>query len=80
MNLERRHHLIACAKAAKGFMPDDEGLALCDIAREVGSQFPHATMLEIGSWCGKSAVYLAIGAEETGAVVCLLYTSDAADE
>ena len=50
-------------------MPDDEGLALCDIAREVGSQFPHATMLEIGSWCGKSAVYLAIGAEETGAVV-----------
>ena len=69
MNLERHRNLVAIAKEAKGFMPDDEGLALAEIARQVGLEFPQATMLEIGSWCGKSAVYLAIGAEETDAVV-----------
>ena len=48
--------LLAAAKAAKGFMPDDEGLALHDAALKAGTLGP---LLEVGTYCGKSAIYLA---------------------
>lgn len=51
--------LRAAARAAKGFMPDDEGDALYEagVAAAV-----HGPLLEIGSYCGKSAVYLGAAA------------------
>lgn len=56
------HHL-AHARAARGFMPDDEGLALHEAALDAARRVPHAPMLEIGSYCGKSAVYIASAAQ-----------------
>jgi MMP 1-O-methyltransferase len=65
----RRHHLFDLARQATGFMPDDEGEALYRAALRAGRAFPQATLVEIGAWCGKSAVYLGAAAEETGAVL-----------
>lgn len=44
----------AFAEAARGFMPSDEGVALWRAATEA----PYGPMLEVGSYCGKSACYL----------------------
>ncbi len=52
------------ARAADGFMPDDEGLLLF---RRGWERLPHGPVLEIGSYCGKSAVYLGAAAREVGA-------------
>ena len=41
-----------------GFMPEAEGLALCETAEEYAAAGP---VLEVGSYCGKSAIYLAAG-------------------
>jgi predicted O-methyltransferase YrrM len=57
--------LLEVARAAKGFMPDDEGLALHEAAIMGGAVGP---LLEIGTYCGKSAVYLGAAARETGTV------------
>jgi len=47
-------------------MPADEGLALY----EAGLRAAHAgPLLEIGSYCGKSAVYLGAAAEESGTLL-----------
>ena len=59
--------LRAAAEAARGFMPPDEGLALHDAALGVPSG--GSPMLEIGSYCGKSAVYLGAAARERGTVL-----------
>ena len=57
----------------RGFMPDDEGLALFEAALRAGqADIPDAqpaTFVEIGAWCGKSSVYLGAAAEATGAVL-----------
>src|SRR5215218_6486346 len=58
--------LLAHARAAKGFMPEDEGLALHALARE---RLPHGPALEVGTYCGKSAVYLGAAALEVGGTV-----------
>ncbi len=50
--------LRAIAEAAKGFMPVDEGLALHDAAVAAARALPGMPMLEVGTYCGKSAVYL----------------------
>ena len=51
----RTAQLLAWARAAKGFMPDDEGLALYEAARRAGAERPATgTFVEIGAWCGKS--------------------------
>jgi hypothetical protein len=55
--------LLAAALAAPGFMPDDEGRALYEAARAVEVPGP---LLEVGSWMGKSALYLAAAARPTG--------------
>ncbi len=62
--------LLDAARAAVGFMPDDEGLALHDAGREAAA---HGPLLEIGTYCGKSAIYLGAAAREAGSV---LYTVD----
>jgi MMP 1-O-methyltransferase len=58
--------LLALARAAPGFMPDDEGMALHRLARE---RLTHGPVLEVGSYCGKSAVYLGAAAREVGGIV-----------
>ena len=58
--------LLAHARAAKGFMPDDEGLLLHRYARE---RLPHGPVLEVGTYCGKSAIYLGAAAREVGGTV-----------
>jgi predicted O-methyltransferase YrrM len=51
-------------------MPEEEGLALYRAASRTGGRAP---LLEIGSYCGKSAIYLGAVAEELGT---LLYSID----
>ncbi len=58
--------LLAHALAAKGFMPEDEGLLLHRVARE---RLPHGPALEVGTYCGKSAIYLGAAAREVGGTV-----------
>jgi predicted O-methyltransferase YrrM len=53
----------------KGFMPEDEGLALYAAAMSASA----GPMLEVGSYCGKSAVYLGAAAQARGE---LLFTID----
>jgi MMP 1-O-methyltransferase len=55
--------LRAAARAAIGFMPEPEGLALYEAGLTAGRLGP---LLEIGSYCGKSAVYLGAAARATG--------------
>ena len=50
------------AEAARGFMPPDEGLALWRSAMAA----PIGPMLEIGSYCGKSACYLGAAVQQRG--------------
>jgi len=50
--------LKRAADAATGFMPVAEGLALCETAEAFAAVGP---VLEVGSYCGKSAIYLAAG-------------------
>jgi len=59
--------LRAAAEAARGFMPVDEGLALHEAALGVPSG--GSPMLEIGSYCGKSAIYLGAAARERRTVL-----------
>ena len=58
--------LITAARAAPGFMPDDEGIALYEAGLHGAEVGP---LLEIGSYCGKSAIYLGAAARERGQVV-----------
>lgn len=64
--------LLAHARSAKGFMPDDEGLALyrAGLAAAATGLGP---LLEVGTYCGKSAVYLGAAARAGGTV---LFTVD----
>src|SRR4051794_20934694 len=57
--------LRLAAEAAKGFMPPDEGLALYETAVAYGRIGP---ILEVGTYCGKSAVYLGAAARAAGTV------------
>lgn len=61
--------LRAAAESARGFMPPEEGLALHDAALAAAGAVPGAPLLEVGSYCGKSTVYLAAAAREAGTVV-----------
>jgi predicted O-methyltransferase YrrM len=58
--------LLYAAKHAKGFMPHDEGLALFAAACQYGKLGP---ICEIGTYCGKSAIYLGAAARQAGSVV-----------
>ena len=58
--------LRRAAEAARGFMPPDEGLALYEVAASVEVDGP---LLEVGSYCGKSAIYLGAAAQRDGRVL-----------
>ncbi len=54
------------AEAAKGFMPPAEGEALFETAARYA---PVGPIAEIGTYCGKSTIYLAAAASQAGQVV-----------
>ena len=58
--------LRAKAEAARGFMPPEEGTALYDAAAALTVDGP---LLEVGSYCGKSSLYLGAAAAERGRVL-----------
>ncbi|WSG19314.1 class I SAM-dependent methyltransferase [Nonomuraea sp. NBC_01738] len=58
--------LLYAAEHAKGFMPPDEGLALYEAGSRYGKLGP---ICEIGTYCGKSAIYLGAAARRSGSVV-----------
>jgi predicted O-methyltransferase YrrM len=56
--------LLEAARAATGFMPDEEGLALGRVAGFVTSLTEGAggaAIVEVGAYCGRSTLYLAHG-------------------
>src|SRR4051794_2093072 len=55
--------LRAVAEAAKGFLPVEEAQALYEVAWEAA---PHGVILEVGTYCGKSATYLGAAAAGRG--------------
>ena len=63
MSFEPDEQLIA---AVKGFMDPDEGRRLYELALEAASVGPG---LEIGSYCGKSALYLGPAFHRTGSIL-----------
>lgn len=67
--MSRHDDLLDFADTVKGFMPREEGLALLRHGTEHGERFPSGTWLEVGAWCGKSAVYLGAAAERSASVV-----------
>jgi predicted O-methyltransferase YrrM len=59
----------ARALAAKGFMPAGEGDALYAAAVAAGRGLPGLPMTEIGSYCGRSTVWLGCAARAVGTVL-----------
>ena len=55
--------LLGLTESVKGFMPVDEGLAL---NRHGTSLDIEGRFLEVGSYCGKSGIYLGFAAKEPG--------------
>jgi MMP 1-O-methyltransferase len=62
---------LEVARDAKGFMPDEEGMALHHAALLAGGS-GLGPLLEIGTYCGKSAVYLGAAAKASGSVLFTL--------
>ena len=58
--------LRRAAEAARGFMPVAEGLGLYEAAAALKVDGP---LLEVGSYCGKSALYLGAAAQRAGRVL-----------
>lgn len=57
------------ARECKGYLDEAEGLRLYELAREYGELGP---VLEIGSYCGKSSVYLGAGVKAAGShLICV---------
>jgi hypothetical protein len=59
---------LGYARSVKGFMPDDEGLALHRVGLVAG-RLAIGPLLEVGTYCGKSAIYLGTAAGEAGTVL-----------
>ena len=57
------------ALATKGFMPPDEGDALHEAALSAARAVPGAPWVEVGSYCGRSTIWLGDAAREAGTVV-----------
>ncbi|MDZ7675557.1 MAG: class I SAM-dependent methyltransferase [Acidimicrobiales bacterium] len=60
---------LKAAEAARGFMPPDEGRALFEAAAAVEAAGP---FLEVGSYCGKSSIYLGEAARQRETVLFAL--------
>lgn len=69
MLAEQRRNL---ALAAKGFMPADEGDALWAAANDAVAAVPGKPLLELGSYCGRSTVWLGDVAERAGTLLFAL--------
>lgn len=76
MTPERRE----LALATKGFMPADEGDALREAAIAAANSVPDAPMLEVGSYCGRSTIWLGDAAEQSGRVLFALDHHRGSDE
>ena len=61
-----KKYLLEAAQLARGFMPHEEGMSLYEIALQVA---PRSAILEVGSYCGKSTIYLGAAARQTGSTV-----------
>ena len=61
--------LMPLIRETKGFMPEDEGRFLHDSARRA---LPTGPALEVGSYCGLSAIYLGAAARAVGGTVFAL--------
>ena len=57
------------ALAARGFMPPDEGDALHAAALMAAASCPGLPFVEIGSYCGRSTVWLGAAARQAGTVL-----------
>ncbi len=64
---------LAKAIAARGFMPTEEGDALYAAGRQAAAAVPGRPLIEIGTYCGKSSIWLGSAAEAAGTV---LFTVD----
>lgn len=61
---------LKVADEAPGFMPHDEAMALFKVAKEfLGQPDSTGVAVEIGTYCGKSTVYLGSAAEAFGAAL-----------
>jgi predicted O-methyltransferase YrrM len=60
--------LLARALAAKGFMPEDEGLALFQVGVDAAAS-QLGPLLEVGAYCGKSSIYLGAAARQGSSVL-----------
>lgn len=58
--------VAAVLRDTKGFMPQDEGLLLHRVALD---RLPHGPVLEVGTYCGRSALHLGAAAREVGGTV-----------
>jgi predicted O-methyltransferase YrrM len=65
--------LRAVALDAVGFMPPEEGDALYDAAIAAAAAVPGAPLVEVGTYCGRSTVWLGAAARAAGTV---LFTVD----
>lgn len=61
------------ALATKGFMPQDEGDALYESACQACAKFPGLPIIEVGTYCGRSTVWLGAAAKHSKTV---LFTVD----
>lgn len=61
--------LLEVALSTKGFMPPDEGDALFHAASTAAAAVPGAPLIEIGSYCGRSTIWLGAAARACGTVV-----------
>jgi MMP 1-O-methyltransferase len=64
--------LRAAAIAARGFMPTEEGDALFVAGQAAAQDVPGSPFLEVGSYCGKSSVWLGAAARQAGTVLFAL--------
>ena len=70
--------LLELVRATKGFMPEDEGAFLHEQALAVlaDTSDEKPALLEVGSYCGKSAVYLGAAARDGGHPDAVVFTVD----
>lgn len=59
-------HLRDLALSTKGFMPADEGDALFRAGLRAARAVPGAPWVEVGSYCGRSTVWLGAAAQRSG--------------
>ncbi|MGA0298957.1 MAG: class I SAM-dependent methyltransferase, partial [Ilumatobacteraceae bacterium] len=58
--------LAAVIAATRGFMPDDEGAALRRWGIEAFARVGSGPIIEVGSYCGRSTLWLADAARVAG--------------